>query len=80
MPVRGMVKWFSSKKGYGFIEREGDSDVFAHYSEISESTDGFRFLERGAEVEFELVEGEHGPRASHIVKLQKPEPEKTDVE
>ena len=55
MPVRGIVKWFSSKKGYGFIEREGDSDVFAHYSEISESTDGFRFLERGAEVEFELV-------------------------
>jgi cold shock CspA family protein len=52
MPVRGKVKWFSSKKGYGFIETEGGRDVFAHYSEIVDSGEGFRFLtqtkDRGA--------------------------------
>jgi len=74
MPVRGRVKWFSSKKGYGFIERDGGEDVFAHYSEIVESDGGFRYLERGTEVEFEVAEGEQGPRATGIVKVQPPGP------
>ncbi|KPL00404.1 MAG: cold-shock protein [Planctomycetes bacterium SM23_65] len=75
MPVRGTVKWFSSEKGYGFITCEGRDEVFAHYSEIVDDGTGFRFLERGTEVEFELVEGERGPRARHIVKLKAPETE-----
>ena len=75
MPVRGKVKWFSSKKGYGFIETEGGRDVFAHYSEIVDSAEGFRFLESGMPVEFEVVEGERGLRARQIVKLKKPKAE-----
>ncbi len=74
MPIRGKVKWFSSKKGYGFIERAGSEDVFAHYSEIVDPEDGFRFLETGAEVEFEVVEGERGPRATGIVRIEQPAP------
>jgi CspA family cold shock protein len=70
--MRGKVKWFSSKKGYGFIETEGGRDVFAHYSEIVDSGDAFRFLESGMQVEFEVVEGERGLRASRIIKLAKP--------
>ena len=74
-PVKGTVKRISSQKGYGFIACEGQSDVFAHYSDIVDNGSGFRFLERGAEVEFELVEAENGPRATHITKLEKPETE-----
>jgi len=65
--VRGKVKWFNAAKGYGFIEREGDTDVFVHYSAIK--TDGYRTLEEGAEVEFDLVEGKKGPQAENVVKL-----------
>ena len=75
MPVRGKVKWFSSKKGYGFIETEGGRDVFAHYSEILDSADSFRFLESGMDVEFEVVEGERGLRARQIIKLKTPKPD-----
>lgn len=75
MPVRGIVKWFSSEKGYGFIACEGHDDVFAHYSEIVDDGTGFRFLQPGAEVEFEIIEGERGLRASQIVRLKKPESE-----
>ena len=80
MPVKGTVKWFSSQKGYGFIACDGQSDVFAHYSDIVDNGSGFRFLERGAEVEFEIVHAEHGPRATHITRIEKPEtqtPEET---
>ena len=73
MPIRGRIKWFCSKKGYGFIERDSGDDVFAHYTEIVDDGEGFRFLQRGSEVEFELVEGERGPRASNIVKLSQTE-------
>ncbi len=69
MTVRGTVKWFSSQKGYGFIAVEGAEDVFVHYSDIVAADDGFRFLERGQEVEFEVAAGERGPRAVHIVKV-----------
>jgi CspA family cold shock protein len=71
------VKWFSSEKGYGFIRREGEPDVFAHYSDIVVPNGGFRTLEPGTEVEFEVVENERGPRASNIVKIEKKKPEET---
>ena len=67
MPERGRVKWFSSEKGYGFIELEGRGDVFAHYTEIPVQGEKFRLLTRGALVEFDLVEGESGLRATNIV-------------
>lgn len=70
MPIRGRIKWFCSKKGYGFIEREGGEDVFAHYTDIVDPEETFRYLQRGSEVEFEIVDGERGPRASHIVKVE----------
>ena len=63
----GRVKWFSAKKGYGFIEREGGPDVFVHYSAIQD--EGFRTLDEGQEVEFEIVEGARGPQAANVVKI-----------
>ena len=63
----GNVKWFDAKKGYGFIEREEGEDVFVHFSEIQE--DGFKTLEEGEEVEFEIVEGDEGPQAENVVKV-----------
>jgi len=56
MRITGKVKWFNNAKGYGFIERDGGSDVFVHYSAIQ--GDGFRSLEEGQAVEFEIVDGE----------------------
>lgn len=67
MTLSGTVKWFDSKKGFGFIERPDEDDVFVHYSAIAE--DGFKNLEEGAEVEFEVVEGDKGPQAENVVKL-----------
>ncbi|MBM7623010.1 cold shock domain-containing protein [Sporohalobacter salinus] len=67
MTLSGTVKWFDSKKGFGFIERPDEDDVFVHYSAISE--DGFKNLEEGEEVEFEVVEGDKGPQAENVVKL-----------
>lgn len=62
---RGRVKWFSQEKGYGFIEdADGGEDLFVHYSEIV--GEGFRTLEEGAEVEFEIVEGPKGKQASQV--------------
>jgi CspA family cold shock protein len=65
--LTGKVKWFDSKKGYGFIESEEGDDVFVHFSAIEE--DGFKNLEDGQEVKFEIVEGEKGPEAENVVKL-----------
>ena len=62
----GKVKWFSTEKGYGFIEREDGSDVFVHFSAIQD--DGFKTLNEGQAVEFEIVEGARGPQASNVVK------------
>ncbi|MDQ0340333.1 CspA family cold shock protein [Caldalkalibacillus uzonensis] len=64
---QGVVKWFNSEKGYGFIEVEGGNDVFVHYSAIQE--EGFKTLEGGQRVEFEIVQGDRGPQAANVVKL-----------
>jgi CspA family cold shock protein len=65
--MQGKVKWFSSEKGYGFIEREDGGDVFVHFSAIQ--ADGYKSLEEGQAVEFEIVEGNRGPQAANVVKL-----------
>ncbi|MBD8068144.1 cold-shock protein CspD [Bacillus sp. PS06] len=63
----GKVKWFNNEKGYGFIEVEGGDDVFVHFSAIQ--GEGFKSLEEGQEVSFEVVEGNRGPQAANVVKL-----------
>ncbi|MBO8168463.1 MAG: cold shock domain-containing protein [Thermoanaerobacteraceae bacterium] len=65
--MQGKVKWFNSKKGFGFIEREEGDDVFVHFSAIQE--EGFKSLEEGQIVEFDIVEGPRGPQAANVVKL-----------
>ncbi len=65
--MQGKVKWFNSKKGFGFIEREDGDDVFVHFSAIAE--EGFKALDEGQDVEFEIVEGPRGPQAANVVKL-----------
>lgn len=67
---RGRVKWFSNEKGYGFIEREGGEDVFVHFSAIQE--EGFKTLDEGQEVQFEVVMGDRGPQAANVVKMGPP--------
>jgi len=64
---QGTVKWFNAEKGYGFIEVEGGNDVFVHFSAIT--GDGFKTLEEGQQVEFNVVEGNRGPQAENVVKL-----------
>ncbi len=65
--ARGRVKWFNASKGYGFISREDGSDVFVHFSAIQ--GDGFKTLDEGQEVEFEITDGKKGPQASNVVKV-----------
>jgi CspA family cold shock protein len=69
MRITGKVKWFNNAKGYGFVEREGGNDVFVHFSAIQGA--GFRTLEEGQEVEFEIVEGPKGPQAGNVTKPSK---------
>ena len=64
---KGTVKWFNNQKGYGFISDESGKDVFVHYSGLQ--MEGFKSLEEGQEVEFEVVEGAKGPQAVNVVKL-----------
>jgi len=66
--ARGRVKWFSNEKGYGFIERDGGEDVFVHYSAIQQ--EGFKTLEQGEEVEFEVIQGARGPQAANVLRVQ----------
>ncbi len=65
--VTGTVKWFNASKGYGFIAREGEPDVFVHYSAISGA--GYRSLEEGELVEFTVAQGAKGPHAVDVVRL-----------
>ncbi|MCM3616732.1 cold-shock protein CspD [Sutcliffiella horikoshii] len=64
--LQGKVKWFNAEKGFGFIEVEGQDDVFVHFSAIQ--GDGFKTLEEGQEVSFEIVEGARGPQAANVTK------------
>jgi CspA family cold shock protein len=64
--VQGNVKWFNNSKGYGFIGREDGPDVFVHYSAIV--GDGYRTLQEGDPVEFEIVQGPKGPQAANVAK------------
>jgi cold shock protein len=64
---QGTVKWFNASKGYGFIQRQGGEDVFVHYTAIQ--GDGYRNLQEGATVEFEVVKGPKGFQASNVVQL-----------
>jgi cold shock protein len=64
----GKVKWFNSEKGFGFIEVEGEKDVFVHYSAI-QGTSGRKSLEEGELVQFEVENGAKGPQATNVVKL-----------
>ena len=65
--MQGKVKWFNAEKGYGFIEGQDGKDVFVHFSAIEQ--DGFKTLDEGQEVEFEVVEAARGPQAANVVKL-----------
>ena len=64
---QGTVKWFNAEKGFGFIEIEGENDVFVHFSAINQ--EGNKSLEEGQAVEFEVVEGDRGPQAANVAKL-----------
>ena len=65
---KGTVKWFNNQKGYGFISDEQGNDVFVHYSGLN--MDGFKSLEEGATVEFEVVEGAKGPQETNVTVVK----------
>ena len=65
--TKGTVKWFSNSKGYGFISDENGKDVFVHYSGLN--MEGFKSLEEGQAVEFDVVDGAKGPQATNVTKL-----------
>ena len=64
--MHGKVKWFSAEKGYGFIEREDGGDVFLHYTGLN--MNGFKTIDEGQEVEFDIVDGARGPQAANVTK------------
>lgn len=64
---QGTVKWFNAEKGYGFISVKDENDVFVHFSAIN--SEGYKTLEEGQSVEFEVVEGAKGPQAANVVRL-----------
>lgn len=66
--TKGTVKWFNGEKGFGFISQEGGDDLFVHYSEIQ--TDGYRSLDEGAAVEFEITQGKKGMQASSVTLVK----------
>lgn len=66
--IQGVVKWFNAEKGFGFIAREGGKDVFVHYSVIQST--GYRSLNEGDKVEFEVTQGQKGPQASNVIVVK----------
>ena len=64
---KGTVKWFNAEKGFGFISVEGEDDVFVHFSAIN--ADGYKTLEEGQEVEFDVVQGAKGPQAANVTRI-----------
>jgi len=67
--LKGTVKWFNNAKGFGFIGREdGNPDVFVHYSAIN--NDGYKSLQEGDQVEFDIVDGQKGPQAGNVTRIQ----------
>ena len=68
MKTNGKVKWFNNAKGYGFIEKPGEQDIFVHYSSIT--GDGYKTLIQGQDVEFEVSNGTKGPQAENVMKVQ----------
>ena len=65
--MKGKVKWFNDRKGYGFIEKETGGDVFVHHTAIN--TEGFRSLAEGQEVEFEVIQDDRGEKATNVTPL-----------
>lgn len=65
--MKGTVKWFNAQKGFGFISDESGNDVFVHFSALQ--MDGFKVLEEGQEVEFDVIDGDKGPQAANVVTL-----------
>ena len=68
MKLKGTVKWFNNAKGFGFIGRDDGPDVFVHYSALI--AEGYKSLQEGDNVEFEIVEGQKGPQAANVTKSQ----------
>lgn len=68
MKLKGTVKWFNNAKGFGFIGRDDGPDVFVHYSALN--AEGYKSLQEGDVVEFEIVDGQKGPQAANVMKVQ----------
>lgn len=66
--MTGKVKWFNAEKGYGFIQREGGEDLFVHFSGIK--SEGFKTLEEGWNVEFDVIQGDRGEQATNVVHVE----------
>lgn len=66
--MTGKVKWFKAEKGYGFIQREGGKDLFVHFSGIK--SEGFKTLEEGWNVEFDVIQGDRGEQATNVVHVE----------
>ncbi len=71
--VKGTVKWFDSRKGFGFIQSEEGNDIFVHYSAIVANDDNYKSLNENDEVDFEIVQGQKGPKAEKVVVTKKAE-------